>query len=551
MKLNKDVRLYAPSHLIRCKRKLEECGVQVIDVVTDKKERIDKRIIAHIGLFAADMAYEHKRGVIALVSKDSDYCYMLSRLSGRTYISKILIFTSDEGDTLNLCADKVFPIVIPNPKPNNRFPRNISNSNNYRFPRNISNSNRYLREKSIVPPSDINDNMHSNGQHMNSHFPQQFGNDSLACCESFDNGNDNKNFHENDDNKDFDENDDNKDFHENDDNKNLHQNDDNKSFHQNDDNKNFHQNDNSEGHYDHSMNDNHSPTKMLDVSLQSNNNNKKQLPHEDEKKSNDRSWSNLLRPHSKKTKDTNNDKNGESQSSKLIVHDKISACSSSHHVQHKVPPLWKKEAIQKVSFKIIKKTLVEFPAIWEHYSILSITKDILNNINEIYKKYNVRRPRDELSVRQCGWNIRCEMKMEAPGWTLNEIKFNSYPFVRVRVDLKDDSICDVKPICFKSYLLQEPTNYQATVSSYVKLTGKESRQTKKLRNEYIGDICDFNIKLTDDTSSITKYEVNSARNNYYGCVTYSLCASCHSNDKYGQHNEHSLTFLTWNITYSS
>jgi len=140
-----------------------------------------------------------------------------------------------------------------------------------------------------------------------------------------------------------------------------------KVFHQNDDNKNFHQNDNSEGHYDHSMNDNHSPTKMLDVSLQSNNNNKKQLPHEDEKKSNDRSWSNLLRPHSKKTKDTNNDKNGESQSSKLIVHDKISACSSSHHVQHKVPPLWKKEAIQKVSFKIIKKTLVEFPAIWEHY----------------------------------------------------------------------------------------------------------------------------------------------------------------------------------------
>merc|ERR1712129_260259 len=61
------------------------------------QESVDKRIIADIGLFAAELAESggHEVGHIVLVSGDSDYGYILARLRDKAYIGKIIIFIND------------------------------------------------------------------------------------------------------------------------------------------------------------------------------------------------------------------------------------------------------------------------------------------------------------------------------------------------------------------------------------------------------------------------------------------------------------------------
>jgi len=216
----------------------------------------------------------------------------------------------------------------------------------------------------------------------------------------------------------------------------------------------------------------------------------------------------------------------------------------------------KKEAKHQTSFEIIEETLVEFPVIWERsyhenkHAILIISQDTLSNINQVYKQYHIHKLRDEECVRQAGWCIHFAMKMEKRGWTLNDTQFCCYPFVRVRVDLKYDSIYHVEPIIFKSYPLRDNNN-KIMVASFIKLIAQENRQTKKLKKEYIGDICDFHFEFSNNSSIPTaKYEVSESCRIDRGYVMYSLCAACFSNDKNQYQKVAPITFRAWNITYA-
>jgi len=99
-----------------------------MDVATKNKlESVDKRIIADIGVFAADLAHSNEVGIIVLISGDSDFGYILSRLRDRSYISKILLFTQQHTrNTLDMHADKVFRVFFPLSSNDNPFSKKIN-----------------------------------------------------------------------------------------------------------------------------------------------------------------------------------------------------------------------------------------------------------------------------------------------------------------------------------------------------------------------------------------------------------------------------------------
>lgn len=99
-KVNKEIKLYCPMQRLhqRTRENATDLGILMMDVASKRKqESVDKRIIADIGLFAADLA-ENKGndiGHVVLVSGDSDYGYILARLRDKSYIGKIIIFIND------------------------------------------------------------------------------------------------------------------------------------------------------------------------------------------------------------------------------------------------------------------------------------------------------------------------------------------------------------------------------------------------------------------------------------------------------------------------
>ena len=171
--LSKRINLYAPMHRVHDKTRgdLIDCGVILMDVATKRKqESVDKRIIADIGIWAADLAFaglflfiylfifcfifqtlffvlpnlrglgvvglflfgfyfcfceyiqthpninnnSGEIGIIALISGDSDFGYILSQLRDRSYISKILLFTSSNAkDSLTIHGDFVYRMFFP------------------------------------------------------------------------------------------------------------------------------------------------------------------------------------------------------------------------------------------------------------------------------------------------------------------------------------------------------------------------------------------------------------------------------------------------------
>ena len=75
----------------RTRENASDLGILMMDVASKRKqESVDKRIIADIGLFAAEWA-ESKGNDIG----DSDYGYILARLRDKAYIGKIIIFIND------------------------------------------------------------------------------------------------------------------------------------------------------------------------------------------------------------------------------------------------------------------------------------------------------------------------------------------------------------------------------------------------------------------------------------------------------------------------
>lgn len=89
-----------------------DLGLLMMDVPSKRKqESVDKRIIADIGLCAADLAQSTDTGILVLISGDSDYGYILSRLRNRSYIKHILVFGNNlTKDTLKMHADKFFSL---------------------------------------------------------------------------------------------------------------------------------------------------------------------------------------------------------------------------------------------------------------------------------------------------------------------------------------------------------------------------------------------------------------------------------------------------------
>eukprot|EP00486_Rosalina_sp_Unknown_P004599 CAMPEP_0201574894 /NCGR_PEP_ID=MMETSP0190_2-20130828/19688_1 /ASSEMBLY_ACC=CAM_ASM_000263 /TAXON_ID=37353 /ORGANISM="Rosalina sp." /LENGTH=462 /DNA_ID=CAMNT_0048003783 /DNA_START=180 /DNA_END=1569 /DNA_ORIENTATION=- len=110
-KLNKRIQLYCPMQRLHQKTRenATDLGVLMMDVASKRKqESVDKRIIADIGLFAAELAESKGNdiGHIVLVSGDSDYGYILARLRDKSYIGKVILFINDyTKETLTQHAD--------------------------------------------------------------------------------------------------------------------------------------------------------------------------------------------------------------------------------------------------------------------------------------------------------------------------------------------------------------------------------------------------------------------------------------------------------------
>jgi len=110
-KVNKRIQLYCPMQRLHEKTRsnASDLGILMMDVASKRKqESVDKRIIADIGLFAAELAESggHEVGHIVLVSGDSDYGYILARLRDKSYIGQIIIFINDyTKETLTQHAD--------------------------------------------------------------------------------------------------------------------------------------------------------------------------------------------------------------------------------------------------------------------------------------------------------------------------------------------------------------------------------------------------------------------------------------------------------------
>jgi len=129
-KLTKRIQLYASINRLHHNTRADflDSGVLLMDVATKNKlESVDKRIIADIGVFAADLAHSNEVGIIVLISGDSDFGYILSRLRDRSYISKILLFTQQHTrNTLDMHADKVFRVFFPLSSNDNPFSKKIN-----------------------------------------------------------------------------------------------------------------------------------------------------------------------------------------------------------------------------------------------------------------------------------------------------------------------------------------------------------------------------------------------------------------------------------------
>lgn len=95
-----------------------DLGVLMMDVASKRKqESVDKRIIADIGLFAAELAESKGNdiGHIVLVSGDSDYGYILARLRDKSYIGKVILFINDyTKETLTQHADYTYCLFQSN-----------------------------------------------------------------------------------------------------------------------------------------------------------------------------------------------------------------------------------------------------------------------------------------------------------------------------------------------------------------------------------------------------------------------------------------------------
>ncbi|ETO29852.1 hypothetical protein RFI_07267 [Reticulomyxa filosa] len=132
-KKKKEILLYCAADRIHFKAREDftDSGVRIMDVPTKRKqESVDKRIIADLALNAADLAQRKQRGVICLISGDSDFGYVLSRLHGRPQISSIILITKTTHvrESLKSHVDFVVPFFeqlsnVENPfsKRNQRF----------------------------------------------------------------------------------------------------------------------------------------------------------------------------------------------------------------------------------------------------------------------------------------------------------------------------------------------------------------------------------------------------------------------------------------------
>ena len=148
-----------------------------MDVASKRKQAsVDKRRIADMGLFAAELA-ESKGdiGHIVLVSGDSDYGYILARLRDKSYIGKVMLFMNDyTKDTLKQHADYTFELFQANlTMKENPF----SEYNQRKIPRDKHDKNAYhmsFSPTTYVPHSRINNHNHNHAHSHSNLYANQF-----------------------------------------------------------------------------------------------------------------------------------------------------------------------------------------------------------------------------------------------------------------------------------------------------------------------------------------------------------------------------------------
>ena len=157
-----------------------DLGILMMDVASKRKqESVDKRIIADIGLFAAELAESKGNdiGHIVLVSGDSDYGYILARLRDKSYIGKVMLFINDyTKETLKHHADYTYVLFDANlSRKDNPF----SEYNQRKIPRENHEKNSYhnmpFSPTTYVTHSHSSHSSHSRiNNHSNLYSNQQF-----------------------------------------------------------------------------------------------------------------------------------------------------------------------------------------------------------------------------------------------------------------------------------------------------------------------------------------------------------------------------------------
>merc|ERR1719461_973713 len=98
-KLGKNFVLYTPMTLISQQMQEDaiDLNIRIQPVVCHRKqESVDKVIIADIGCFASECAWNRRIGHIVLISGDRDYSHVLSSYANKPYIGKIILIHNEQ-----------------------------------------------------------------------------------------------------------------------------------------------------------------------------------------------------------------------------------------------------------------------------------------------------------------------------------------------------------------------------------------------------------------------------------------------------------------------
>merc|ERR1719461_1771162 len=174
-KLGKNFVLYTPMTLISQQMQEDaiDLNIRIQPVVCHRKqESVDKVIIADIGCFASECAWNRRVGHIVLVSGDRDYSHVLSAYANKPYIGKIILIHNEQTNPkLISVADHGFGLF----RDPNRMHMNAVDTEHKSNDDDDNEKKSTLSYKNIIvggvgnssrrlgPPPGLNDNKHKKG----------------------------------------------------------------------------------------------------------------------------------------------------------------------------------------------------------------------------------------------------------------------------------------------------------------------------------------------------------------------------------------------------